>query len=134
MSKGLRQSAFTLIEVVIAATILALSVAFTMSIVATARSQVLRAERRWGRAHLLAQAAEYHLLAGARAKQPPDGLLPEGYRTSCELFEVLDLPEEALEPVNGWRLGEFMIRVDDPNGQPIGELRVRKLVREEDLE
>jgi len=134
MSKGLRQSAFTLIEVVIAATILAMSVAFTMSIVATARSQVLRAERRWGRAHLLAQAAEYHLLAGARSGNQPDGLLPEGFRTFCDLAEVLDVPEEALEPVNGWRLGEFLIRVTDPNGHAIGELRVRKLVREEDLE
>jgi prepilin-type N-terminal cleavage/methylation domain-containing protein len=134
MPKGLRQSAFTLIEVVIAATILAMSVAFTMGIVGTARGQVLRSERRWGRAHLLSQAAEFHLLAGARNRDLPDGLLPDGYHSSCELVEVLDLPEEWLEPINGWRLGEFVIRVDDPNGQPIGEVRVRKLVREEDLE
>lgn len=123
-----------MIEVLVAATILAMSVVFTMSIVGTARGQVLRAERRWARAHNLAQAAEYYLLAGPDAKAVPSDLLPQGYSMVCELREVTDLPEEALEPINGWRLGEFVIRVKDPNGNVAGETRVRKLVREEDLE
>lgn len=134
MPRNSRQSAFTLIEVVIAATILGMSVAFTMGILATSRSQILRAERRWGRGHLLAQAAEYYLLAGHRAPPPPPDLLPEGFAASCELVEAFDLPEEALEPIQGWRLGEFRIRVTDPNGHAIGEVRVRKVVLEEDLE
>jgi len=134
MSGHRRQSRFTLLEVIVAATILAMSVAFTMTIVATGRSQVLRAERRWARAHNVAQATEYFLLAGARGNAVPDGLLPQDYRMTCDLVEVTDLPEEALEPINGWRLGEFLIQVLDPNGNLVGETRVRKLVREEDLE
>lgn len=134
MSGHCRQSRFTLLEVIVAATILAMSVAFTMTIVATGRAQVLRSERRWARAHNLAQAAEYFLLAGARGSAVPDGLLPQGYSMTCELVEVTDLPEEALEPISGWRLGEFVIQVMDPNGNLVGETRVRKLVREEDLE
>jgi len=64
----------------------------------------------------------------------PSGLLPQGFGMSCELVEVTDLPEEALEPINGWRLGEFVIQVTDASGDLIGEMRVRKPVLEEDLE
>jgi type II secretory pathway pseudopilin PulG len=133
MPKGLRQSQFTLLEVVVAITILAMSVVCTMSIVGGARAQLLRAERRWGRSHLLAQAAEYYLLAGPEARRAPVGILPEGFRMDCRLREVDDLPDEALEPIQGWVLGEFVINVYDPGGDSIGEVRVRKLVREEDL-
>ena len=134
MPTGRRQHRFTLLEVMVAATILAMSVTFTMVIVGGARTQVLRAQRRWGRAHLLAQAAEYYLLAGHRGGEVPSGLLPQGFGMSCELVEVTDLPEEALEPINGWRLGEFVIQVTDASGDLIGEMRVRKPVLEEDLE
>jgi prepilin-type N-terminal cleavage/methylation domain-containing protein len=134
MAQRCRQTGFTLLEVVIAITILAMSVAFTMSLIAGARSQVLRSEKRWGRAHVLAQAAEYYLLAGPKASDEPEALLPEGFSMSCELLEVTDIPEEAQEPIQGWLLGEFVIRVRDPSGGLIGEVRVRQPVREEDLE
>ena len=46
-------------EVMIAATILALAVVSTMGVVAGARSTLYRAEQRWARQHLLAQAVEF---------------------------------------------------------------------------
>ena len=63
MHRAIRHS-FTLMEVMIAATILALAVVSTMGVVAGARSTLLRAEQRWARQHLLAQAVEFYLLAG----------------------------------------------------------------------
>jgi type II secretory pathway pseudopilin PulG len=124
---------FTLMEVMIAATVLAIAVAMSLGIVGGARGRILRAEQRWGRQHLLAQVAELYLLAGPYAELP-EGLLPEGFSSSCELRAVEDLPEEALEPIQGWVLGEFRIEVYDVNGAPMGSVTVQKVVKEEDCE
>ena len=97
-------------EVMIAALILAMSVAATTAIVGTARANMLREQRRWLREHLLANAVEFYLACGPDA-MPPDGLLPDGYGCSCELYDVEDLPEDALESIREWRLGEYHIVV-----------------------
>lgn len=124
---------FTLMEILIASAILAMSVAASMGIVGGARSGLLRAERRWARQHLLSQVTELYLLGG-RNVSLPDGLLPAGYSCSCELTMPDDLPEEAQEPVREWCLGEYHICVFDLNGNLMGEKYVRKMVRSEDLE
>jgi hypothetical protein len=125
---------FTLLEVAIAAGILALAVVMSVSIMGGARSRILRAESRWGRQHLLSQAAELYLLGGPQAEVPP-GLLDEGFSCDCSLSPTEgDLPEEALEAQEGWVLGRFHVRVFDPNGDLMAECEVEKLVREtEDL-
>lgn len=127
-----RRHFFTLMEVMIAAGILAMSVAATLAIVGGGRARLLRAEKRWGRAHLLSQVSEYYLLAGAEAEEPRD-LLPDGFSASCELHEAEDLVEDASEAINGWVLGVYTIRVFDTKGGLLGEIAVEKLVREDDL-
>ena len=120
-------------EVMIASTILAMSVVASMGIIGSARSNLLRAQKRWAGQHILSQVAEAYLLGGGRTALP-EGVLPQGFTASCQLYEVEDLHEEALEAIRQWRLGEFHIQVFDPNGKLMEELRVRKLVKEEDLE
>ncbi|NMA43392.1 MAG: hypothetical protein GX946_08415 [Oligosphaeraceae bacterium] len=129
---NMRKQHFTLMEVMIAATILAMSVVAGLGIVGAARSNLLRAEKRWGRQHILSQVAECYLLAGPRAIMP-DGVLPQGFSSSCHLYTVDDLPEDAQESIRGWLLGEFHIEVFDVSGKLMEELRVRKLVKEDDL-
>ncbi len=124
---------FTLLEVIIAAAILALAVVMSVGIMGGARARILRAESRWGRQHLLSQAAELYLLGGPAAEMPP-GLLPEGFSSSCTLTPVDDLSEEDLEPQQGWILGCFHVSVYDASGDLMAECRVDKLVREEDCE
>lgn len=124
---------FTLMEVMVATTILALAVAATMGIVGSARATLLRAEKRWGRQHLLSQAVEYYLLAGSRAPLP-DGLLPDGFSASCRLLAVEDIHEEAQVSIREWQLGEYHVQVFDVRGNLMEEARIRKLVRAEDLE
>ncbi len=120
-------------EVMIAALILTLSVVATMSIVGTARSNILREERRWTREHLTTNAAEFFLLAGPEG-QLVDGLIPSDYSATCELYNVDEgLPEDALESINQWRLGEFHIQLFDKQGDLVEEQRVRKIVKEDDL-
>lgn len=123
---------FTLMEVMIAALILAMSVAATTAIVGTARANMLREQRRWLREHLLTNAVEFYLACGPDA-MPPDGLLPDGYGCSCELFDVEDLPEDALESIREWRLGEYHIVVYDQSGNVFAEQSVRKILKEDDM-
>ena len=131
MHRAIRHS-FTLMEVMIAATILAMAVVSTMGVVAGARSTLLRAEQRWARQHLLAQAAEFYLLAGKNAVFP-EGLLPDGFTASCELYEVEDIHEDALEPIKEWLLCEYHICVFDNTGVKIAETFVQKVLKEGDL-
>ncbi|HQL86159.1 MAG: type II secretion system protein [Lentisphaerae bacterium] len=133
MSHFRHQHSFTLMEVMIAATILALAVVSTMAIVGGARSNLIRAEKRWARQHLLAQAVELYLLGGHDAVVP-DGLLPAGFSSSCELLKVEDIHEEALEANRGWQLGEYVVVVYDASRRPMAECRVRKVLKEEDFE
>jgi len=123
---------FTLMEVMIATTILAMSVVATMGIIGGARSSILRAEKRWARQHLLSSVAELYLTGGVHAIMP-DGLLPQGFSSSCTLSEVEDIHEEAQESIHEWRLGEYHIRVFDASNNLMGELKIRKLVKEDDL-
>lgn len=133
MSYSRHQHNFTLMEVMIAATILALAVVSTMAIIGGARSNLIRAEKRWARQHLLEQAVELYLLGGHDAAVP-EGLLPAGFSSSCQLLVVDDIHEEAQEANRGWQLGEYVVVVYDANRRPMAECRVRKVVKEEDFE
>lgn len=120
-------------ECMIAATILAISVAATMGVIGGARATLMRAEGRWARQHILAQAAELYLLGGPNV-EIPSGLLPDGYSSSCELYAVEDIHEEALEPIRGWMLAEYHIVVYDRNGSAMAETTVQKVLKEDDVE
>ncbi|MGN0867235.1 MAG: type II secretion system protein [Oligosphaeraceae bacterium] len=129
----MRPRPFTLMEVMIASLVLALSAVATMSIVGTSQAKVLREERRWGREHYLTNALEFYLACGPSADFPQE-LLPQGWRAECELFNVEEgLPDAAYESIQGWRLGEFLVRLYDENGNLVGEQSIRKLVKNEDV-
>ena len=125
---------FTLMEVMIAALILTISVVGAMTVIGTARSNMLREERRWAREHILGNVMEFYLLAGPE-NTPPDGLLPDGYSASCDLYNVEDgIPDEAMESIRYWRLGEFYVRIYNPQGDLIAEQSVRKIIKEDDVD
>ena len=129
----LRKRNFTLMEIMVAAVILALAVVSTMGVLGNARSTLLRAEQRWAREHLLAQVTELYLLGGTDTGVP-DGLLPEGFYSTCELYQVEDVHEDALEPINGWILCEYHIQLFDATKVKIAETSVRKVLKEDDVE
>ena len=58
---------FTLIEVIIAIGILAISLASLFQIIASSRARIAKAEESWHTMHMLTQAAEYVLLHSANA-------------------------------------------------------------------
>lgn len=120
-------------ETMVAATILGMAVASTMAILGGARSSLLRAERRWNSQHQVSQATELYLLGGPNPVFP-DGLLQSGCVSSCELYPVEDIHEEALEPIKEWILAEYHIAVRDADGNLLDETWVRKVLKEEDVE
>ena len=44
-----------------------------------------------------------------------------------------ELPEDALESIREWRLGEYHITVFDAAGTVVAEQSVRKILKEDDL-
>ena len=124
---------FTLTEVMIATVVLGLAVATTAAIVSGAQTTVIKAENRWARQHLASNAAEFYLMAGPYA-QPPADILPEGFSASCQLLEVDDIHEDAMEAIDGWIIGEYMIEVYDKDGNRMTETHVRKILKEDDFE
>ena len=58
---------FTLIEVIIAIGILAISLASLFQIIASSRARIAKAEESWRNMHMLTQAAEYVLLHSGNA-------------------------------------------------------------------
>ena len=129
----MRRRNFTLMETMIAAVILALAVVSTMGVLGGARSTLLRAEQRWAREHLLAQATELYLLGGVNA-QFPEGLLPDGFYATCELYQAEDVHDDALEAINGWLLCEYHVELFDSANVKIAETTVQKVLKETDLE
>ena len=63
---------FTLIEVIIAIGILAISLASLFQIIATSRARIAKADEEWHTMHMLTQAAEYVLLHKADAVDSVD--------------------------------------------------------------
>ncbi len=131
---------FTLIEILVSITILAIGLGTIFLLVGGSGQKLNTAQIRWARQHLLNNACEYFLLVGHEQSFPQD-MLPEGYRITCdfEIYEdipdgsnALDAPTFAFEnPINGWYLGVYTVKLFDQSGE-IGEQKVEKIVREED--
>lgn len=130
MTMGTRP--FTLIEIVVAVALLGVSLASIVTMVSQTQSRVMKAEQRWAREHNLTNAAEWHLLAGADAPMPTE-VLPAGFSADCRKEAVVDLPEMAANPVDGWFPARYTVTVTNASGQVIGSRRVVKLVPEDQL-
>ncbi len=132
MTSFTRHHRFTLLEVSIAAMLLAISAVASLTVVGTARADILREMRRRDREHYLANAVEFFLLAGPDA-HVPDGLLPSNMSAECTVAAVEEgLPEQAYESIQGWLLAEYCVTLHGEDGQPLAEQRVRKLLKEEE--
>ena len=83
---------FTLIEVIIAIGILAISLASLFQIIASSRARIAKAEESWHHMHMLTQAAEYVLLHRAEIVDDVDKeIFPyDDYQVNISYEDVLD--------------------------------------------
>lgn len=120
---------FTLLEVVIATLTLALAATIAVEMTTRAHMSTFNAEDEWGREHLLTIGCEFYLLFGHEAEFPAEKL-PQGFSISCELNEGI-IPdgeeEEKYDPVNGWVIGEYTVRLFR-DGEEINKVSIEKLV------
>ncbi len=123
---------FTLLEVAVALAVFGFAVGLILQLFGGARDRLLRAETHWANQHLLSQATEFYLLAGPNADLP-QGAFPPNYKPQCTLIQAEDLPEDAVDPVGGWVLGQYQISVIGLRNESIGETTVEKIVQKTDL-
>jgi hypothetical protein len=126
----MHKKTFTLLEVMVAAFILTLSLVMVLQILGTARARVLRAERRWARTHLLAQGLDFHLMAGPDETFPME-FLPKGFSIVCELSPAHDLPIYADQPIQGKMLSCIKVTVVGVNNEIVNSFKVQKIVNQE---
>ena len=83
---------FTLIEVIIAIGILAISLASLFQLIASSRASIAKADEEWHNMHMLTQAAEYVLLHRADVVDSVDrDFFPyRDYRVDISYDEVMD--------------------------------------------
>ena len=126
----MKTSSFTLIEVLFAVVILALTLGVTLSIAAQAKGDLIRAKERWAVQHALEQATEFFLLTSPDDLKIPDGLLPPRFHATCEVDIANNgLPEFAdVEDYRGWQLGVYTINLFDGRGEVKGRQIVHKLL------
>ena len=82
---------FTLIEVIVAIGILALSLASLFQIIASSRARIAKADESWHNMHMLTQAAEYVLLHTATVDSIDKDFFPyDDYDVRISYEEVID--------------------------------------------
>ena len=94
---------FTLIEVIIAIGILAISLASLFQIIASARARIAKADEGWHNMHMLTQAAEYVLLHDSTVDDIEDDFFP--YRD----YEV----RISYDPVNDDQIADEFRSISD---------------------
>ena len=92
---------FTLIEIVVALGILAISIGGLLQLAITSQLRISRAAEKWNEMHMLTQAAEYLLLHDEETVEIPAEFFPyPEYEINCTYDEAEGLPEE-LENLTG---------------------------------
>jgi len=82
---------FTLIEVIVAIGILALSLASLFQIIASSRARIAKADESWHNMHMLTQAAEYVLLHNVNVDSIDKDFFPyDDYQVNISYEEVID--------------------------------------------
>lgn len=126
----LKNSSFTLLEVILAVAILSIGFIAAMSIATTAADRLMKAVARWERQHMLNQATEYFLLAGPDVAIPQEFFPFQGYSAHCEVSPAI-LPEGIEPESNSWKIVTMKISIFDDSNNDIDVLTIDKIVKVE---
>ena len=86
---------FTLIEIVVALGILAISLGGLLQLAISSQLKISRASEKWQEMHMLTQAAEYLLLHNEETTEIPPEFFPyPDYEINCTYDDAEGLPEE----------------------------------------
>ena len=86
---------FTLIEIVVALGILAISIGGLLQLAIASQLRISRAAEKWNEMHMLTQAAEYLLLHDEETVEIPSEFFPyEGYEINASYDDAEGLPDD----------------------------------------
>ena len=130
---------FTLIEVIIAIGILAISLASLFQIIAAARARIAKADEGWHHMHMLTQAAEYVLLHRAEMVDDVDKeFFPyEDYQVNISFEEVLDEQiDEDFRSIEGQLPLDLcvieLVNLKSTGKETVGTLEIERIVYEDE--
>ena len=122
----------TLIEVVIAIAILALSLVAAMSISSGSKQRIEKAYQRWKNQNMLSQAAEYYLLVGPDSDIPYNVFPHENVRATCSIQECNNLPDDVKINAGKWLLSTYHIEISS-NGKILKSIDIDKIVNRNEI-
>ena len=129
---------FTLIEVIIAIGILAISLASLFQIIATSRARIAKADEEWHAMHMLTQAAEYVLLHKADAVDSVDrDFFPwRDYQVRIDYEEVYDEQiDDDFKSINGQLPLELctieLLNMKSTGKETAGILEIERIIYED---
>jgi len=124
---------FTLLEVIISLAILTMGLMVALDTASNATRRSGKAYKVWNRQHILAQAAEFYLLAGPRAELPESVFPYKNYSVTCDVVEVEGLPDDGVAEVGSWQLMCLNIKLHDENGDTVESLKIDRIMHGDEL-
>ena len=127
--KVCRRNIFTLIEVVIALAILAISLTGILELMTQSQKRLSKSYEKWERMHVLSQAAEYYLMQGDDPPDIPDFIFPyRDYQVDVSIEDVADLPEELSDLMGQVPLKCLTLQLRKlPENEVVDTLRIDRL-------
>ena len=130
---------FTLIEVIIAIGILAISLASLFQIIASSRARIAKADEAWHNMHMLTQAAEYVLLHRAEAVDSVDrDFFPyRDYRIDISYDEVDDMQiDDDFDSISGQLPLDLctieLISLKSSGKETVGTLEIERIIYDDE--
>ena len=130
---------FTLIEVIIAIGILAISLASLFQIIASSRARIAKAEESWHNMHMLTQAAEYVLLhRGGFVDSVDREFFPyRDYQVNISYEDVIDEQiDEDFMSINGQLPLELcvieLVNLKTSGKETVGTLEIERIIYDDE--
>ena len=130
---------FTLIEVIIAIGILAISLASLFQLIASSRARIAKADEEWHNMHMLTQAAEYVLLHRADVVDSVDrDFFPyRDYRVDISYDEVTDEQiDDDFKSIEGQLPLDLciieLVNLKSSGKETVGTLEIERIVYEDE--
>ena len=127
--KIFKKNIFTLIEVVIALAILAISLTGILELMTQSQKRLSKSYEKWERMHILSQAAAYYLMQGDDPPDIPEFIFPyRDHQVDVSIEDVEDLPEELSDLMGQVPLKCLTLQLRKlPENEVVDTLRIDRL-------
>lgn len=120
---------FTLIEVLIALSILSMSAVTLLMLMGSASKRTNKAAQRWENTHQLTQAVEYYMLNKPGSASIDERFFPlDEYKAECSFDSPQALPDGVEESTDGQTLVAMRVVVKDKDDKILDSVTVERII------